>query len=922
MKRGGFLTKADRAALDRFPIEVDAHDLRRCFTISEYEQAEIVDRRRWPGMKLAAGLQLGALRLIGFVPADLATAPLEVVNFVASQVGASADDLDAYSERTKTRYDHVDAVERHLGFRRSDKSDLKALGDWLVERAMEHDRPMVLFRLACEHLKAERIVRPGPTTIERSVIGARQRAIEETHLRISHQIDGRREALDSLLAVDSETDRTALVWLRSHGAEAAAPSIKQQLGKIDLLRSVGADQIDLSNLNPNRVRHLLGVGRRMKPQAIARLEPARRYQVLAATAVELLIERIDDVLGLFDSAVAGIENDARRAHEIRSAAHTSIANETVKLFNVIAGVILDSQVPDAQVRSTIMTRVGSQRFANATDAAAQIVIQESGHLDLICSRYSRARRFAPQVIAAFDFHSANPADPLLDAVRLLRTLNESGARAVPVGAPTGHVTAKWREHMSTNGPRVDRRAWEMSVLTSLRGALRGANVWVDHSRRYQDPLSYLLPDSEWERLRPETAAATGITLNPKRRIEELTADLDEQLDDLDVALVDASNVRIDDDRLVVAPLEAQEPEPQLDALRDTVDSLLPEVELVDVLTEVNDWCGYLDRLTHADNSTNRTTDHSARLLAVVAAYGCNIGIEAMARSTDFTADQLAWTNTWHLRTDTVRSANDAIVNHQISQPITQTWGTGALSSSDGQRFPVTVKSPRGSRNRKYFTGKGATMYTWTSDRHAQYGTRVIPTSVREATYVLDAIFDNETDLEIEEHTTDTAGYTDLIFGLFDLCGLRFSPRIKDLGDQRLWRLPQTQTNGAAADLLRHRIRPERIIERWDDMLRVAATIRHGHVPASLLVARLQGSASQNKLTQAIQECGRIIKTISIARYLADEEHRRRIHTQLNKGESIHALRNAIRYANARQIRRRDNADQDLEGECLTLITNA
>jgi hypothetical protein len=106
------------------------------------------------------------------------------------------------------------------------------------------------------------------------------------------------------------------------------------------------------------------------------------------------------------------------------------------------------------------------------------------------------------------------------------------------------------------------------------------------------------------------------------------------------------------------------------------------------------------------------------------------------------------------------------------------------------------------------------------------------------------------------------------------------------------------------------------------MLRVAATIRHGHVPASLLVSRLQASARQNKLTQAIQEYGRIIKTISIARYLADEEHRRRIHTQLNKGESIHQLRNAIRYAQARQVRRRDSADQDLEGECLTLITNA
>ena len=60
--------------------------------------------------------------------------------------------------------------------------------------------------------------------------------------------------------------------------------------------------------------------------------------------------------------------------------------------------------------------------------------------------------------------------------------------------------------------------------------------------------------------------------------------------------------------------------------------------------------------------------------------------------------------------------------------------------------------------RRYFTSTGAMIYTSTSDWHARYGTRVIPTTVREATYVLDAIFDNETDLDIniEEHTTDTA----------------------------------------------------------------------------------------------------------------------------------------------------------------------
>lgn len=55
-------------------------------------------------------------------------------------------------------------------------------------------------------------------------------------------------------------------------------------------------------------------------------------------------------------------------------------------------------------------------------------------------------------------------------------------------------------------------------------------------------------------------------------------------------------------------------------------------------------------------------------------------------------------------------------------------------------------------------------------------------------YVLDGILDNHNDLRIEEHTTDTAGYTDLVFGLFELLGLRFSPRVRDIADHRLWRI--------------------------------------------------------------------------------------------------------------------------------------
>ena len=390
--------------------------------------------------------------------------------------------------------------------------------------------------------------------------------------------------------------------------------------------------------------------------------------------------------------------------------------------------------------------------------------------------------------------------------------------------------------------------------------------------RYQNPTNYLIPPDRWERLRPETPAATGIPLDPHERINELHRVLIRELHALDDTLTGATNVRINNDRLVVAPLRAEHTDPETETLRHRIGSLLPEIDLVDLLVEVNSWCGFLDELVHGGHSTeSRTRNHHSRLLAALVANGCNFGHATMARIAGFSPDALAWTHNWYLRNETLRAANTRIVNYQIQQPITQAWGSGTLSSSDGQRFPMMANSPRARAMRKYFTGAGATIYTWTSDRHAQYGTRIIPTTVREATYVLDAIFDNETNLTIQEHTTDTAGYTDLVFGLFDLTGLRFSPRIRDIADQRLWRLPTTPTNQPAAKLLRHRINPQRFIDHWDTMLRVSATIRHGHLPASLLISRLQASARQNQLTRAIQEYGRIIKTISLLRYLHDDQ---------------------------------------------------
>ena len=96
----------------------------------------------------------------------------------------------------------------------------------------------------------------------------------------------------------------------------------------------------------------------------------------------------------------------------------------------------------------------------------------------------------------------------------------------------------------------------------------------------------------------------------------------------------------------------------------------------------------------------------------------------------------------------------------------------------------------------------------------------------------------------------------------------------------------------------------------------------GHVTASLLVQKLQAYPQQNALAQALQEYGRLIRTIHVLRWYANNEDRRRGMRQLNKGEALHDLRAYLMIANKGQLRRKRGDELVNQASCLNLVTNA
>lgn len=150
--------------------------------------------------------------------------------------------------------------------------------------------------------------------------------------------------------------------------------------------------------------------------------------------------------------------------------------------------------------------------------------------------------------------------------------------------------------------------------------------------------------------------------------------------------------------------------------------------------------------------------------------------------------------------------------------------------------------------------------------------KVVNVGVRDSTYVLDGLLYHESDLRITEHYTDTAGFTDHIFALMRLLGFIFAPRIRDLGETKLY-IPKQKRGAPAYDALKALIggtlNVKLIRDHWDDILRLAASIKQGAATASLLVRKLSSCPRQNGLAAALRELGRIERIFFILKLAAE-----------------------------------------------------
>ncbi len=308
--------------------------------------------------------------------------------------------------------------------------------------------------------------------------------------------------LDGLLIPDEATGQPPLSWLRRGEVANNPAAILAALRRRATLVGWGVGRWDLQALHPNRLKLLARLGRRSTNQALQRAPAQRRYPILVAFLRQALKGTTDEVIDLFDHCLARASVRAERKLEEFRLATARTTDEVVRLFGQIGRIVLDPSIADRQVRAAIYRQVTPEALrATVERCDALSRPADDHHFDFLADRYSYLRQFTPEFLDALPFRSNRAGAAILEAVAVLRDLNARGQRRLPQETPVQFVPARWRPYVIDREGQIDRRYFEPCTLWELRGALRAGNVWLETSRRFADPETYVIPREHWPQVR-------------------------------------------------------------------------------------------------------------------------------------------------------------------------------------------------------------------------------------------------------------------------------------------------------------------------------------------------------------------------------------------------------------------------------------
>jgi TnpA family transposase len=950
------LNNNDIKAFDSPPV-FTAEERKQFFYLSQWA-SELVESFRTPTNKIGFILQLGYFKAANrfFVARKYHQNDIE---FIARKLELEGElvDFGKYTDATFIR--HKKIILKKLGYQPFNEKAKILLQDESISLNSKQTKPRLMFMSLLDFLIEKKIEIPGYHTFAEVITDSLRNFEKVLIASIEENLSiEEKQLLDGLLEFgdeyqdgdkqDAKIKRYKITLLKKSNQSTRPAKIKENIQDLQCLESLFLEIepiISKLNLSSELIQYCAQVVIKSRVFQINRREKRRYLLLIAFVAYQYY--RLNDVLiEVLMQAVQNKFNSIEREHKDnfynqrqkrQKILNTFSQNVSDHLSTIKdAKTIIHNQALSSDEKIDNLTALFSEDFDNSSaDIENQLndisresrrITKNTDYYDLLEDNSIKLQNRASDIVKNLQFNQETSNSNLIQAIEYYRQKDGN----LTNNAPTDFLDADEQELLFDDNGKLKISLYKVLLFSKVADGIRSGALNLKYSYKYRAFDDYLFSPKIWNANKEKLLEKAGLLeMQDFSKVEALLkGTLRDQFRITNENINQGVNkyVTIGNDGKLKVKTPKQEKE-----LPETEIDIFPKnrfISLFEVLATVNRACRFTDCFEHWQIKHNREKPANKTFFAGTIGYGCNLGIRKTAKiSRNINQHELENTINWYFSHENILRTNDKVLEFMDKLQLLRLFKRNqniTHTSSDGQKFRIGVDSLNANYSFKYAgNGKVVSVYSFIDESHRLSFSTVINPAEREAAYVIDGLMHNDV-VQSDIHSTDTHGYSEMIFAVTHLLGISFAPRIKKFKDQQLYSFesPSTLKNFDYNVLPKNRINIKIIREQWDNILRFIATIKLKETTASQLFKRLSSYSRQHPLYRALKQFGRIVKTIFLLKYIDDVELRQMIEKQLNKLESSNKFGKAVFHGNNQEFQYSTKEEQLIADGCKRLIENA
>jgi hypothetical protein len=824
-------------------------ELKELYTLTKKDLAFIDATAKRNTARLALAIHFKAFHYLGYF-IRLKDVPAKIKQHIAQGLGIrrmpTDKELDGYDTSGHKRV-HIEAIRRHFDVRplsmKRDQPWLEALARKAAET--KHNVPDIINQMI-EELLRQRYELPGITVLVAIATAARATVHDGYLNAVSNALTPEaKQTIDGLLKRGNDP----LTGWNALKREPRRPTNREArfwLQHIERLRRL-ADQMPPLDIPIPKLRFFREWARALDATQLSRLKGPRLYGLAAIYIHAQRGNALDDAVDMFLRLIQRLENLAVRKLQEHRLAQGAEWDALVKQLRDIL-LAYKTTGTDEQRILAIDDSLAMDVDALLKACDEHLAIQHRNYLPFLVEPYESVRRLLINCLDIVELQALDDGSEsrkLLEVVKQLRSVRKRQLTYDEAGlqpADLKWLEALWRSHVvrkdSSGQEYLDRIYLELSILYRIRDELKSGDLFVPKGERFDDFRDHLVDDERLAAELAEYGMTTGIEVEPERHLAKLKVDLKMMIDKVDRRFPDNAYAEIVDGKLSLKRLKRPETSAEVRALDEMISERMTPVNIVDVLIDTCRWLNLHKEFRTIAEGQGRIADLLPRVVTTLLCYGCNLGPVQTERSVrGISRKQVSWINHQYIKEDTLNRCITKAINRYSTYRLPRFWGTGKSASADGTHWRLYEQNLISERHIRY-GAYGGIGYYHVSDTYIALMSHFTTCGTYEAVYILDGMLNNKSEIQPDTVHGDTQAQSLPVFALAHLLGIKLMPRIRQLKDLDFSRAEEGHRCEHINALFSDDIDWALIERHFNEMLRIAVSIKVGVITASSILRRL------------------------------------------------------------------------------------